>query len=123
MVDVNDVSHISAGTVIKGEMTSLTDIRVDGTVQGKLYSKGKVVVGEGAFVTGTLACDNMDFWGRMEGDIYVKDTFSLKNSATVEGNIHVRRFEVEMGARINGTCKMISEEDYDIFVKDLAPEE
>ncbi len=118
-VDVNDVSHISAATIIKGELSSLTDIRVDGIVEGKVYSKGKVVVGENAQLAGTLACNNVDFWGKMDGDIYVKDTFSLKGTASVNGNIHVRRFQVEMGAQINGTCAMITEDDYDKFVEDV----
>ena len=119
VVDANNVSHISSGTVIKGEVSSLSDIRIDGTVQGKIYSQGRVVVGEEASIAGTLACSNVDFWGKIEGDIYVKDTFSLKGTAAVNGNIHVRRLQVEMGARINGTCSMISEEDYDAFVKDV----
>ncbi len=126
-VDANNVSHISSGTAIKGEISSVADIRVDGNVQGKVYSKGRVVVGEEASLTGTLACENVDFWGKIEGDVYVKDTFSLKSTAAVNGNIHVRRIQVEMGAQINGTCNMISEEDYDTFVKDVitteAPEE
>ena len=119
VVDANNVSHISSGTIIKGEISSVADIRVDGAVQGKVYSKGRVVVGEEAVVTGTLACDNVDFWGKIEGDIYVKDTFSLKGTATVNGNIHVRRLQVDMGAQINGTCNMITEEDYDTFIKDV----
>jgi cytoskeletal protein CcmA (bactofilin family) len=119
VVDANNVSHISAGTVIKGEISSLADIRVDGTVQGKVYSQGRVVVGEEAVIIGTLACGNVDFWGKIEGDIYVKDTFSLKGTASVNGNIHVRRIQVEMGAQINGTCSMINEGDYDSFVKDV----
>ncbi len=118
-VDANNVSHISAGTAIKGEISSVADIRVDGKVEGKVFSKGRVVVGEDATVTGTLACDNVDFWGKIEGDIYVKDTFSLKSTAAVNGNIHVRRIQVEMGAQINGTCNMITEDDYDTFVKDV----
>ena len=118
-VDANNVSHISAGTAIKGEISSVADIRVDGKVEGKVFSKGRVVVGEDASVTGTLACDNVDFWGKIEGDIYVKDTFSLKSTAAVNGNIHVRRIQVEMGAQINGTCNMITEDDYDTFIKDV----
>ena len=123
VVDVNDVSHISASTVVKGEVSSLSDIRVDGNVQGKLFSKGKVVVGEAATLSGTLACTNVDFWGKIEGDIYVKDTLSLKSTSSVNGNINVRRFEVEMGAQINGTCSMISEDDFDTFVKDIIGED
>jgi len=119
IVDVNDVSHISAGTIIKGEVSSLSDIRVDGIVEGKIYSKGKIVVGEAASVTGALVCSNVDFWGKMEGDVYVKDTMSLKGAASVNGNINVRKFQVEMGAQINGTCHMISEADFDKFVADV----
>ena len=119
IVDVNDVSHISAGTVIKGEISSLNDIRIDGTVEGKIYSKGKIVVGENSVVTGSLLCTNVDFWGRMEGDIYVKDTMTLKGAAVVNGNINVRKFQVEMGAQINGSCHMISEADYEKFVADV----
>ena len=119
IVDVNDVSHISAGTIVKGEISSLNDIRVDGTVEGKIYSKGKIVVGEAASITGALVCSNVDFWGKMEGDVYVKDTMSLKGAASVNGNINVRKFQVEMGAQINGTCHMISEADFEKFVSDV----
>lgn len=119
IVDVNDVSHISAGTVIKGEISSLNDIRIDGTVEGKIYSKGKIVVGESSVVTGSLLCTNVDLWGKMEGDIYVKDTMTLNGAASVNGNINVRKFQVEMGAQINGTCHMISEADYEKFVADV----
>ena len=42
-VSVNDISRISARTIIKGEISSDNDIRVDGKVNGKLFSKGKIV--------------------------------------------------------------------------------
>ena len=119
IVDVNDVSHISEVTVIKGDVTSLTDIRIDGTVAGTVYSRGKLVLGEKAVVTGALLCIQADIFGRMEGDVYVKESLFLRESASVNGSIHVRRFQVEMGARINGSCHMIGEEDFEKFVKDV----
>ena len=119
VVDINEVSHVSSGTVIKGEISSLTDIRLDGRIEGTVFTEGKIVIGEGAALSGTLACTSVDLWGKIEGDIYVKDTFSLKESASVNGNIHVRKFQVEMGAQLNGTVAMISEDDYSRFVKDV----
>ena len=113
VVDVNDISRISAGTVIKGEISSRTDIRIDGQVEGKIHSEGRIVVGEGALVKGALLCCNVDFWGKLEGDIYVKDTLTLKASSSVDGSISVRKFQVEMGAQFNGMCKMITEAEYD----------
>ncbi|MBR4525499.1 MAG: polymer-forming cytoskeletal protein [Bacteroidales bacterium] len=114
--NVNDVSRISQGAAIRGDMTSSTDIRVDGQVDGTLYSDGKVVVGECARLSGKLFGTTIDFWGKMDGDIFVKDTLSLKSSSIVNGNIHVRRIQVEMGAQINGSFKMISEQEYDQLV-------
>ncbi len=114
--NVNDVSRISQGAAIRGDMSSSTDIRVDGQVDGTLYSDGKVVVGESASLSGKLFGTMIDFWGKMDGDIFVKDTLSLKSSSVVNGNIHVRRIQVEMGAQINGSFKMISEQEYDQLV-------
>ena len=82
---------------------SSTDIRVDGAINGKVHSEGKVVVGETAKLSGSLMCKNLDFWGKMEGDIYVKDTLSLKSLAVINGNLHVRKLQVELGAQINRT--------------------
>lgn len=115
-VNVNDVTRISQGAVITGDLVSSTDIRVDGAINGKVHSEGKVVVGETAKLSGSLMCKNLDFWGKMEGDIYVKDTLSLKSLAVINGNLHVRKLQVELGAQINGSCKMITEQEYDEFV-------
>ena len=112
-VNVNDVTRISKGTTIKGDIVSQSDIRVDGGIDGTVYSKGKVVVGETASLSGNLLCNNLDFWGKMDGAIYVKDTLSVKSSAAITGDIHVNKIQVEMGAQINGTCKMISEQEFE----------
>jgi len=113
IVDVNEVSRIALGVIIKGDVTSRADIRVDGQVDGKLFSEGRVVVGEGANLKGSLICNDTDFWGKIEGDIIVRNVLTLKSSAVVNGNIKVRKIQVEMGAQINGTCHMISEEEYE----------
>jgi len=119
VVDVNEVSRISTGTVIKGDISSKGDIRIDGSVQGKVYSQARVVVGEKAVLNGALFCENTDFWGRMDGDIYVKDTLSLMSNSVVSGSINVRQFQVELGAKIDGTFSMITEEDYDKVVASI----
>ena len=111
--NVNDVSRISVGAAIRGDLSSASDIRVDGSVDGTLFSEGKVVVGESASLSGKLFCTNVDFWGKMDGDIYVRDVLSPKSSAIVNGNIRVRKIQIEMGAQINGSFKMIDEQEYE----------
>lgn len=118
-VSVNEVTRVSNGTSIKGDLCSSSDVRVDGKVDGTVYSKGKVVVGEGASLSGNLLCTNLDIWGKMSGNIYIKDTLSIKGSAVIDGNIYVRKLQVEMGANINGSCKMINESEYEKAVSEL----
>ena len=111
--NVNSVSRISQGSVLKGDLSATTDIRVDGSVEGTLRSEGRVVAGEAACLSGRLFCANADIWGRMDGDIYVRDLLSLKSSAVVNGDIYVSRVQVELGAQVNGTVKVITGEEFD----------
>lgn len=115
-VNVNDVSRIAKGASLKGDLSSSSDIRVDGRVDGTLFSKGKVVAGETACLLGNILCNNVDLCGKVDGDIYVKDVLSVKSTAIINGNIHVRKVQVEMGAQINGSCRMISDQEYDKLV-------
>ena len=111
-VGVNDISRISAGSTIKGEITSPNDIRIDGTFEGKVVSQAKVVVGEKAVIKGDIVCSNCDFWGRIDGNFYVKDTLSLKSTCVVDGDLHIRRLQVDLDATFNGSCKMIDENEF-----------
>ena len=120
-VSVNDVSRISAGTLVKGEIQSPGDIRIDGSFDGKLISKGRVVVGEKASLTGDVVCQNMDFCGTMKGNFYVKDTLTLKAGCSVDGDLHIKRLQVELGARFNGHCHMLEEAEFE-KITGAAPE-
>ena len=51
----------------------------------------------------------------MKGDMFVKDVLSLKSSAVVDGNIRASKIQVEIGAQINGTCRMIDAQEYEKF--------
>ena len=111
--NVNAISRISSGTVIKGEILSPCDIRIDGTFEGKLQAKGRVVIGETAVIKGDIVCVNIDLWGKVDGNIYVKDTLALKEGCVVNGNLHIKRLAVELGSTFNGNCKMITESEFD----------
>lgn len=111
-VNVNSVSRISAGTIIKGDIQSPYDIRIDGQFDGKIQSKGRVVIGESAVIKGDIVCENIDLWGRVEGNLYVKDTLSLKGGCKMDGNLNISRLSVELGAIFNGSCKTITEAEF-----------
>ena len=105
---INEVSRIATGTVFKGEIESKSDIRIDGTFDGKINSTGRVVVGEGANVKGEIVCGDADIFGKVDGSLNVKGVLSLKSSCTVKGDLTISKLSVELGASFDGTCKMIS---------------
>lgn len=108
--NLNEVTRIAAGTVFKGEIISTNDIRIDGRFEGKLESKGRVVAGEDAVVNGDIISNNVDFSGTMDkGTLFVKDTLSLKSGCSVNGDLRFKRLQVELDAKINGTCQVITE--------------
>ncbi len=116
-LNVNTISRISVGTIIKGEIASSSDIRIDGTFEGKIQSNGRVVIGESASVKGDVICENLDLWGKVDGNVFVKDTLSLKQGCSVDGNVHIRRFCVELGSTFNGNCKMITEDEFEKLIQ------
>jgi len=113
VISINNISRISESARIKGDFISDDDIRIDGTVDGTIRSTGRVVVGEKATIKGRMYCGELDFWGNIEGDLYVRDLLSLNGSCVVKGSLHINKIKVEVGAQINGTIHMISEEEYD----------
>ena len=121
-VNVNSVSRISAGTVINGEIQSPYDLRIDGTFEGKIQTKGRVVIGESAIIKGNIICENVDLWGNVEGDLFVKDTLALKEGCKMNGNINISRLAVELGATFNGTCRTITEEEFNKLTGTVAIE-
>lgn len=120
-LNVNSISRISSGTIIKGEILSPYDIRIDGTFEGKVQTKGRVVVGETAFIKGDIICENIDLWGKVDGNLFVKDTLSLMEGCSVNGNLNVRRLSVELGSTLNGNCRMITEAEFNKIAGVEAP--
>ncbi len=121
--NVNLVSRISAGTYFKGEIISPNDLRIDGRFDGSIISDGKVVVGESAEVNAKIVCVNADVWGKTKGSFTVKDIMSIKSDCSVEGELRVRRLVVELGASFNGSCKMITEQEYENAAREMAGKE
>ena len=56
---------ISQGTIIKGDIETDGDLRIDGNLIGNIIVKGKLVVGDSASIEGTIKCENADISGKI----------------------------------------------------------
>ena len=111
--NMNDVNRIAAGAKFVGDLATGNDIRIDGDFEGRLYCNGRLVVGEKATIKGDIFCANVDFSGAMTGgNIYVRETLSLKAGCSVQGDLFFQRFQVELDAKFTGACKVLSEGEF-----------
>lgn len=99
-------SILSVSATVTGRISIEEDLRIDGTVEGDIHGKGKVVVGPEGFVKGNIKSRSVELTGRMSGDIAVSDIVILRAASYYEGQITARNIEIESGARFYGNCKM-----------------
>jgi len=99
-------NRIVQGTKIIGTVVSDGGFRIDGEIEGDVKTEGKVVIGPTGKIKGTLTCENADIEGSFNGKLVVKETLSLRSTATIEGEVLINRLAVEPGATFNATCTM-----------------
>ncbi len=99
-------NRIEKNTVIKGDITSQADFRIDGKLEGNVKTSGKVVIGKDGLIKGKVECVNADIEGNFNGELYVSELLALKSSAKIEGTVNVSKLAVEPGATFNASCKM-----------------
>lgn len=100
-----DVTVINRGTTVEGEVKVAGTIRIYGRLNGTVRSEGKVIVAEDGVLSGDLYAEAADVSGTVEG-IIEADRLDLRSTATVEGNVIVKKFTTETGAIFIGDCKM-----------------
>ena len=111
-VSVNEVSRISAGTEVQGNLVSKSDIRIDGIFEGDMVTSGKLVLGDTAIIRGNIICSSADIWGSVEGELCAKESITFKSTASFTGNLKTNKICIEMGAAFSGNCRIITEEDF-----------
>ena len=100
------INIISSGTIIKGDVKSDGDIRIDGTLIGTIKCKGKLVIGATGKAEGEIHCQNADISGEIKAKITVGELLALKSSSKLIGDIITNQLSIEPGANFSGTCSM-----------------
>jgi cytoskeletal protein CcmA (bactofilin family) len=102
----NGTTIISAGTILKGDISSNGDLRIDGTIIGNISSAAKIVIGGSGIVEGDLTGNQADIVGKVSGNIRAKELLQLRGEAVVNGNLYAGKLQIEPSATFNGQCHM-----------------
>src|SRR5215203_3087241 len=97
---------ISPGTVLNGDVKSENDLRIDGTIKGNVKSDAKIIIGATGFVEGNVEGANADIYGRVAGNVGVKELLQLREQGNIEGNIVAVQLQIDPTAVFNGKCQM-----------------
>ncbi|UCS94095.1 polymer-forming cytoskeletal protein [Echinicola marina] len=103
---VNSSNVIAKETTIKGDIITSGNIRIEGTVEGTLNSKTKIVIGESALLEGNIETKEAEIAGRIIGTVKCNEILFLKKTAVIDGDIYTKKLIIENGAVFNGLCKM-----------------
>jgi cytoskeletal protein CcmA (bactofilin family) len=104
--DVNEVSLISFGVEIKGDINSNGSIRIDGKVNGNVTAEGNFILGETGEVKGYIKAKNITIGGKIEGTVLSKEKLVLEAKAELIGDISAQILVVQEGAKFEGKSKM-----------------
>ena len=102
----NGATLISSGTTLKGDISSNSDLRIDGTVIGNIHSAAKIIIGSSGVVEGDISGNQADITGKVSGNVRAKELLQLRGECVVTGNLYAGKLQVEPSSTFNGQCHM-----------------
>jgi len=101
---------VGSGTVITGEASFKSMLRVDGRFSGRVTSAtGTLIVGAGGQVDANIEVAVATIHGVVNGDIIAGQRIELGRAAKLNGNITTPSLMIEQGAVFEGSCKMVQQ--------------
>ena len=104
-------SVIGAKTVVEGTLKGYELLRIDGLVKGKVESDGKVIIGRGGMVEGTVEAVEIFVGGTINGNLFASEKVEANPTGEIYGDICTKRLIVDDNAIFEGRCKMLKENE------------
>jgi cytoskeletal protein CcmA (bactofilin family) len=113
--DINRIETlIGEQCCIIGSISGIGLLKVDGSIDGDLFSEDDIVLGECGNIKGNTICNNAYIYGTVNGNVSCKNTLTIENSGNVKGDISVKKLIISEGGILDGKCTMISYNHIDV---------
>ena len=99
-----DVDASMQGTI---SFKDPVNLRINGSFEGKLDTRGNQTIGENAKVKANISGDRIIIAGKVTGDITATQSVSVIAPAIIKGNLTTPRLSVTEGAIIEGQLAML----------------
>lgn len=116
-------TFIAKGSEFVGKLTFEGTVRIDGKVDGEIFSRGTLIIGPGADIKSKVNVDSVMISGNINGNVHANKKIELRAPARLKGNITTPSLVVEQGVIFEGNCKMenIGAGPQDTSVKTVPP--
>jgi len=88
------------------EISDCDTLVVEGRIEATLDSRVLEIAEKGVF-NGTVAVDNAEIHGRLEGELTVRKQLIVHGTGRITGKIRYARIKVEEGAEMTGEISML----------------
>ncbi len=99
-------AFLGEGTSFKGNLTFEGTVRVDGKLEGEIFTKDTLVVGESATVKAAIHAGVIIIGGTVHGNVAAEKKGELQTSARLYGNISTPSLSIAEGVVFEGSCTM-----------------
>jgi len=97
---------IGSDTSVKGDFRVMDSLRLDGQIEGRVDVAETFLSGQKSLLKGELHCRDAVVSGRIEGNVFSKETVELQSGAQVLGNINCKGLIVQRDCFFEGNCSM-----------------
>jgi cytoskeletal protein CcmA (bactofilin family) len=106
-----DVSKgtLSSGVSIKGVVKFQKELLIDGEVDGRIDSQGRLTIGKSARIKGDIKTRSVVVDGNVTGNIMAEERCELRAGCTVNGDIEAPRLVVDEAASFVGSAKIATQ--------------
>lgn len=84
------------------------NLRINGSFEGKLDTKGSLIIGENAVVSADINGEEIVIGGKITGNITAQKQLQILSRAHIVGDIITPILIVESGAILQGKCQMLN---------------
>ena len=101
---------IASGTLVTGEASFKSLLRIDGRFSGRINSAtGTLIVGSGGQVDANVEVSIATIHGVVNGDVIAGQRIELGRAGKLNGNIQTTSLMIEQGGIFEGSCKMVQQ--------------
>ncbi len=99
-------AFLGEGTDFKGILTFEGTVRIDGKLEGEVYTKDTLIVGESAVVAAEINVHTIVISGVVRGNINATGKIEVHRPGKLFGNVKTPSLFIEEGVIFEGNCAM-----------------